>query len=200
MRYLLGIILSLLLVTTVMSAVLVCDPYPTDGSEPMPTRFGVLLKADPPRIPEDQTFYFNYTLHTDGNAIVANLVNFPAGENVLEVWAENVWDKSTTVPFTFIKELPGISSGMALVNIDGVVYLTTDPQESIYSYRIIIDGIEYVVDAEDDGSLKVSLEGIEDGIHSIEIYAINMWGESNLAPFGFTKSVPSAPKNLLLSQ
>jgi len=200
MKYLLGIMLSFMIATTALATpLLVCDPYPYEPDGAMPDKFGVTLKADPPRIPEDQTFYFNYALHTDGAAIVANLVNFPVGENTLDVWAENVWDVSPKVSFVFTKELPGISSGMALVNVDGVVFLTTDPQDSITHYRVIVNGTEYVVEAEEDGSLRASLDGIEDGIHSVEIYAINLWGESNLAPFGFTKSVPSAPKNLLLS-
>jgi hypothetical protein len=94
--------------------------------------------------------------------------------------------------------MPGMPSNIALVNIDGVAYLFSDAQESIQFYRVIVDGEDFVVDAEDDGSLLYSLDGLEDGVHSIEAYAINMWGNSNPAPFGFTKQLPSAPENLRL--
>jgi hypothetical protein len=84
------------------------------------------------------------------------------------------------------------------VNIDGVAYLVADPQEGVFQYRIIVNGDEYIYDAEPDGSFKLSLAELEDGVHSIELYAINIWGESNQSPFGFTKVTPTAPLNLLL--
>lgn len=173
------------------AATLVGDPQENT------TCYEIRVKNSTPEIEDDQVFDFN--AQSDGS-IRADLVNFGAGENNVMVLACNVWGKSTEVPFTFQKDLPGISTGMALININGVVYIVTGPQDGITHYRLIIDGDEYVVEAETDGSLQYSLEGLENGLHSIELYAINMWGTGNLAPFGFTKIKPNAPSNLRLTQ
>lgn len=171
------------------AATLVGDPQAnTDG-------YKIRIKNSTPE-PEDD-LVFSFSAQSDGS-LRANLVDFPAGENNIEVLAYNVWGKSTEVPFTFQKDLPGIPTNMALVNINGVVYIVTGPQSGITHYRIIIDGVDYVVEAETDGSLQYSLAGLENGIHSIELYALNTWGDSNPAPFGFTKTKPNAPSSLRL--
>ena len=171
------------------SPFLVSDPH----TEATCYRIRVLNTTPEPE--DDQVFSFS--AQTDGS-LRADLVNFSTGENKLMVLACNVFGESIEVVFTFVKTLPGISTNMALINIDGIAYITTGPQEGITQYRVIVDGIEYFIDAEADGSLLYSLDGLSNGIHSVEIYAINLWGESNPAPFGFTKIVPTAPQNLLL--
>jgi len=171
------------------------SPFLASDPQPNTTCYEIRILNTTPDPADDQIFSFN--AQSDGS-LRADLVNNPAGENKLMVLACNVWGSSAEVAFTFDKNIPGISSNMALVNINGIVYIVTGPQPGIIQYRVIIDGNEYFVDAESDGSLKASLEGLENGIHSIELYAINMWGEGNLAPFGFTKIKPNAPSNIRL--
>ncbi|MCK5601919.1 hypothetical protein KAR91_08625 [Candidatus Pacearchaeota archaeon] len=185
------LLFSILFTPMAFAASLVSDPQPNT------TCYEIRLLNSTPDPADDPIFKFN--AQADGS-LRADLVNNPAGENKLMVLACNVWGKSVEVPFTFDKTMPGISTNMALVNINGIVYIVTGPQPGIIQYRVIIDGDEYFVDAESDGSLKASLEGLENGIHSIELYAINMWGEGNPAPFGFTKIKPNAPQNLQLTQ
>jgi hypothetical protein len=189
-----------------------CDEAYPDKAEPgytycvenecIPDEFIVHMMAE--NKVDYTEFKFNYatTMHEGIEvAVVADLINFPAGNYELRIWAANEWGQSKTYSvWQLDKVQPGTSTGMAIVNIDGVAYLIADPQAGITHYRIIIDGIEYMVDAKEDGSLQVSLEGIAEGAHSVELYAINLWGESTLAPFAFTRVVPNAPSNMLLIQ
>ena len=188
--YLISLVVLLISNVTFASPFVVSDPVPNA------TCFEIRILNQTQDPADDQVF--ELSSQSDGS-LRADLVNFPAGENNLMILACNVFGKSSEIPFTFVKDMPGISTNMALVNINGIVYITTSPQEGISQYRVIIDGTGYIVDAEEDGSLLASLEGLENGIHSIEIYAINMWGESNPAPFGFTKIVPTAPQSLQLT-
>jgi len=183
--------LALICTVAFASPHLTCDPQ--EAAE----YYKIRVLNDTPEATDDQVFTFNAL---EGGVLMFDLVNFPAGENNIMVLAGNVWEESAESPYTFDKVMPGISTNMALVNIDGVAYLVADAQEGVIQYRIIIDGTEYFIDAEADGSLKVSLAELEDGIHSIELYAIGMWGESNPAPFGFTKVMPNAPQSLHLIQ
>lgn len=147
--------------------------------------------------PDDDQF-FQFPADEDDGSLYATLINFPAGLNQLEVRAANVWVISTMVPFEFSKDMPGIPSNIALVYIDGITYFRAMPQVSITSYRIIIDGVDFIVNAEADGGLLYGVSWLTNGVHSIESYAINQWGESNPVPFNFTKTLPNAPENLRL--
>jgi hypothetical protein len=182
--------LSLMFTTSTMAAYyLVSDPNE-------PATYYVMRLLNATETPDDDQ-KFEVSAQSDGS-LHTDLINFPAGVNKLMVKAGNVFYESTEVAFEFDKDMPGIPSNVALVNIDGLAYLTAAPQEGISYYRVIVDTDEYMVDAESDGSLLYSLEGLEDGIHSIESYAINDWGESNPAPLGFTKQRPNAPENMNL--
>ena len=133
-------------------------------------------------------------------SLQVDLVNFPAGPNNIMVRAGNTWAESVEVPFQFIKEIPGVPTNMALVNVDGEVYLVCDPQPGITQYRVIVDGTDYVLDASADGSLHYLINWVENGVHSVQVFAINMWGDSNPCPFDFTRNEPVAPQNLQLIQ
>jgi hypothetical protein len=176
--------------TTVFAAYLVSDP------QEAATYYVITLLNDLADPDDDQDF--EVSAMADGS-LHADLVNFPAGLNQLEVRAGNVHALSDPAPFEFVKDMPGLPTHIKLVNIDGLVYVKTDPQTGIYSYRVIIDGVEFIVDAEPDGSLLYELD-LTLGVHSIEAYAINMWGESNPVPFNFTKTLTNAPENLRLQQ
>jgi hypothetical protein len=195
MKKFLAVLLSVMVCGSAFaSPFLVSDPH--DQATCYEIRLIVGTPDDPANIVDDQIFTFS--AQADGS-LQADLVNFPTGQNNLMVLACNVFGKSVEVPFTFEKVMPGISTNMALVNIDGVAYLVTDPQEGIIQYRVRIDGIDYFYDTT-DGALALDLSGLADGVHSVEIYAINIWGESNPAPFGFTTVIPIAPQNLHLIQ
>ena len=56
------------------------------------------------------------------------------------------------------------------------------------------------LDASADGSLHYLINWVENGVHSVQVFAINMWGDSNPCPFDFTRSEPVAPQNLQLIQ
>ena len=182
-----------LLSTSTLYAInhLVCDPNPTAG------HYLITLLNDPADAGDD--ILYEFPAEDDGS-LNATLVGFPAGLNQLEVRAANVWAISTMVPFEFSKDMPGIPSNIALVYIDGTTYFRAMPQVSITSYRIIVDGVDYIVDAEADGSLLYEVSWLANGAHSIESYAINQWGESSPVPFNFTKTLSNAPENLRLQQ
>ena len=185
-----------LIACLVFSTSIFARPFLVSDPQAAATFYVITLLNDLADPDDDQDF--QVSAMADGS-LHADLINFPAGLNQLEVRAGNVFDISDPTPFEFTKDMPGIPSHIALINIDGIVYIQSDPQTGIYSYRVIIDGVEYVVDAEADGSLLYEID-LPDGVHSIEAYAINMWGESNPVPFNFTKTLTSAPQNLRLLQ
>jgi hypothetical protein len=183
--------LSLMFAATVTLA----NPHLVSDPNEHATRYVIVLENDPADPNDDQTF--NVTAQQDGS-LRADLVNMPAGLNKIVVRSGNAFYESVAVPFEFTKSMPGIPSNVALVRIGDLAYLKSAAQVGIDYYRVIIDGDDFMVDAEDDGSLLYSLEGLDDGIHSIEAHAINVWGESNPAPLGFTKTKPGVPENLRL--
>jgi hypothetical protein len=82
-------------------------------------------------------------------------------------------------------------------------FLTCDPYVSpttVVGYKIQIDGgawndIGSIVDTQGRYVLKFDLGGMNlaDGTHAINIKAYNVWGESPITPFSFSKGVPTAP-------
>lgn len=186
-------ILSVFIISTISFAdmYLVSDPCLNASF------FKIRLLNDTSTAEDDKVFVVDAQEDT---SLRINLVNFPAGENYIMVRAGNVFDESIEVPFEFSKDSPGLPSGITLVNIDGDAYLICEPQEGIYFYRVLINDNEFVVDANEDGSLQYFVGDLEDGIYSVEIYALNEWGDSNSVPFEFNKSLPGVPKNLKLLQ
>jgi hypothetical protein len=191
MKYIIFIVVVMLTIATVASAnpFLVSDPC--EGAE----YFVIRILNETPETDDDQEITVPAK---EDLTLEADLVNFPTGTNNIMVRSGNTWEESTEVPFEFVKEIPGVSSNIAIVNINGVVYLICDPQQAITQYRIIVDGVDYVVNADENGGLMYQIDWVEQGAHSIQVHAINMWGEGNPCPFDFTRNRPNVPENILL--
>ena len=155
--------LSLVFASTVMAY-----PYLVSNPHDSATYYIIRLLNDPADETDDQLF--NVNAQEDGS-LRADLINFPAGDNQVKVLAGNVFYESVEVPFEFSKTLPGVPSNIALVNIDGLAYLFSAPQETISHYRVIIDGEEYVVDAQADGREAVEPE---DGLGRLLIASLDI--------------------------
>jgi hypothetical protein len=84
----------------------------------------------------------------------------------------------------------------------GNPYLVCDTQPNVDHYIVILDGVSEEVpyrEIEINGEAKVELKdmaGIAEGNHTVEIYAVNVWGQSSPVPFSFTKELPDTPTNI----
>ena len=74
-------------------------------------------------------------------------------------------------------------------------FLVCDPQTNVTHY-VITGDINVTVPAKDlgDGTVRLEydLDGITDGIHTLELKARNIWGDSTPVPFEFVKALPDA--------
>lgn len=86
---------------------------------------------------------------------------------------------------------------LLLVNeSSGAPFLVCDEAGDVTGYEVNLDGDGWEVTP---APLKYDLEGIVEGGHTVEVRAVNLWGESPSVPFDFTKTLPSLT-NIQLSK
>ena len=74
-------------------------------------------------------------------------------------------------------------------------FLVCDAQTGVTHYQITGD-IEAEPQAEQNGSIRYDLAGIEAGDYNLNVVACNEWGCSQATQFFFTKSLPQSPMNI----
>jgi len=75
-------------------------------------------------------------------------------------------------------------------------FLVCDPQTNVTHY-IITGDIDITIPATDlgDGTVRLAydLESVLERRYDIQVKAKNVWGESVVVPFDFTKAIPDVP-------
>ena len=89
----------------------------------------------------------------------------------------------------------------------GNPFLVCDPvpADTVTHYLVKIDGASAITVAaygNSDGTVMMHYDCVDfsNGNHSLEIAAVNIWGESTYVPFSFLKQVPAIPLTFGLSE
>ena len=82
-------------------------------------------------------------------------------------------------------------------------FLICDPQVGINEYVVTYDGIEEIVSYNENHSsgsvILKDLAGITEGNHTIDVKAVNVWGESATVNFPFSKILPTAVTGIAIA-
>lgn len=73
-------------------------------------------------------------------------------------------------------------------------------KESVEKYVVVLDGVsvESVPEVVDDATVRLGfdLSGVAPGPHSVQVTAVNQWGDSNPVDFSFASEKPADPTGL----
>lgn len=99
----------------------------------------------------------------------------------------------------FIVTGPAVVFGGPFLVSDPVA--NCDPAEGC-RFEVFENGVKFAeAPAQANGSMRIDLQGIAPGAHTVTARAVNMWGASAMSdPFGFSASVPGKISDIGLSE